>query len=125
MMQSAGIATPMFEQLRSRGIQLCIDDFGTGYSSLSYLHRFPIDTLKIDRSFISNLDEEGSSLELIETIVALSRILGLEAVAEGVETAEQLETVRRLGSSFAQGYGISVPLPADGAEQFIRDGRRW
>jgi diguanylate cyclase (GGDEF)-like protein/PAS domain S-box-containing protein len=125
MMQSAGAASTAFEELRSRGIQLCIDDFGTGYSSLSYLHRFPIDTLKIDRSFISNLGEEGSSLELIETIVALSRILGLEAVAEGVETPEQLETVRRLGSSFAQGYGISIPLPADGAEQFIRDGRRW
>jgi EAL domain-containing protein (putative c-di-GMP-specific phosphodiesterase class I) len=111
--------------LRSRGIQLCIDDFGTGYSSLSYLHRFPIDTLKIDRSFISNLDEEGSSIELIETIVALSRILGLEAVAEGVETPEQLEMVRRLGSSFAQGYGISVPLPAERAEQLIWDGKRW
>jgi diguanylate cyclase (GGDEF)-like protein/PAS domain S-box-containing protein len=125
MMQSAGAASTTFEDLRSRGIQLCIDDFGTGYSSLSYLHRFPIDTLKIDRSFINNLDEEGSSLELIETIVALSRILGLEAVAEGVETPEQLETVRRLGSSFAQGYLISVPLPADGVEQLIRDGRRW
>jgi EAL domain-containing protein (putative c-di-GMP-specific phosphodiesterase class I) len=110
MMQSAGAASTTFEELRAR-IQLCIDDFGTGYSSLSYLHRFPIDTLKIDRSFISNLDEEGSSLELIETIVALSRILGLEAVAEGVETPEQLETVRRLGSSFAQGYGISVRSP--------------
>jgi EAL domain-containing protein (putative c-di-GMP-specific phosphodiesterase class I) len=125
MMQNAATASTMFEGLRARGIQLCIDDFGTGYSSLSYLHRFPIDTLKIDRSFVSGLDQEGSSRELIETIVALSRILGLEAVAEGVETQEQLEMVRRLGSSFAQGYGISVPLPAEGAEQLIRDGRRW
>ncbi len=125
MMQNAATASAVFEQLRSRGIQLCIDDFGTGYSSLSYLHRFPIDTLKIDRSFVSGRDGEGSSLELIQTIVALSRILGLEAVAEGVETDEQLAMVRQLGSSFAQGYGISVPLAADAAQQLIRDGKRW
>ncbi|HSL69413.1 MAG TPA: EAL domain-containing protein [Longimicrobiales bacterium] len=125
MMQSATTASTMLDDLRRRGIQLCIDDFGTGYSSLSYLHRFPIDTLKIDRSFISRVDEEGSSLQLIETIVALSRTLGLEAIAEGVETPEQLEMVRRLGSGFAQGYQISMPLPAADAEALIRGGKRW
>ncbi|MGH7459979.1 MAG: putative bifunctional diguanylate cyclase/phosphodiesterase [Longimicrobiales bacterium] len=125
VMQNATAAAAMLAALRLRGIRVCIDDFGTGYSSLSYLHAFPIDTLKIDKSFISTVDEEGSSIELIETIVALSRILGMEAVAEGVETPQQLELVRRLGSGFAQGYQISHPLPAAEAESLIRLGTRW
>lgn len=125
VMENATAAADMLSALRERGIRLCIDDFGTGYSSLSYLHAFPIDTLKIDKSFIATVDEEGSSVELIETIVALSRILGMEAVAEGVETPHQLELVRRLGSGFAQGYQISYPLPAAQAEELIRSGKRW
>jgi predicted signal transduction protein with EAL and GGDEF domain len=125
VMQNATAAAQMLSALRQRGIRIGIDDFGTGYSSLSYLHAFPIDTLKIDRSFISTVDEQGRSLELIETIVALSRILGMEAVAEGVETPHQLELVRRLGSGFAQGYQISHPLPAALAEDLVRTGKRW
>ena len=125
VMQNAATVSKTLAELRSRGIQLCIDDFGTGYSSLSYLHSFPIDSLKIDRSFISTLDHEGSSLELIETIVVLSRILGMESVAEGVETREQLELVRRLGSRFAQGYHFSHPLPAGDALDLIHDPRNW
>ena len=125
VMSNAQTSTQMLRHLRDRGVRLCIDDFGTGYSSLSYLHSFPVDTLKIDRSFISTVDEEGSTVELIETIVALSRILGMEAVAEGVETAHQLEMVRRLGSNYAQGYHLSVPLRPDDAEAMIRAGKTW
>jgi diguanylate cyclase (GGDEF)-like protein/PAS domain S-box-containing protein len=125
MMQNATAAAGMLVALRSRGIRVCIDDFGTGYSSLSYLYAFPIDTLKIDKSFISTVDEEGSSVELIETIVALSRILGMQAVAEGVETPHQLELVRRLGAGFAQGHHLSHPLPAAEAEMLVRSGKCW
>ena len=125
VMSNAHTSTEMLRSLRDRGVRLCIDDFGTGYSSLSYLHSFPVDTLKIDRSFISTVDEQGSTVELIETIVALSRILGMEAVAEGVETAQQLEMVRRLGSNYAQGYHLSVPLDPEAAGGLIRAGRTW
>lgn len=125
LMQNASTVSQMLAELRARGVKLCIDDFGTGYSSLSYLQSFPIDSLKIDRSFISAIDDESSSLELIETIVALSRILGMEAVAEGVESREQLEAVRRLGSRFAQGYHFSHPLPASEALCLVRDQRSW
>ena len=113
------------QSLKERGIGLCIDDFGTGYSSLSYLNSFPIDTLKIDRSFVSQVDHDGSSLELIETIVALSRVLGMSAVAEGVETPEQLELVRRLGSHYAQGYYFAVPLDIRQAEELLLENLVW
>jgi EAL domain-containing protein (putative c-di-GMP-specific phosphodiesterase class I) len=117
--------TVMLNGLKERGIGLCIDDFGTGYSSLSYLNSFPIDTLKIDRSFVSQVDHDGSSLELIETIVALSRALGMHAVAEGVETPEQLELVRRLGSQYAQGFFFAVPLAARQAEELLLENLVW
>ena len=115
----------MLQQLRSRGIFLCIDDFGTGYSSLSYLQRFPVNTLKIDRSFVNQIDDDSNSIDLIETIVTLSRALGMSAVAEGIETPQQLELVRRLGSQMAQGYFLSTPLPGDAAEHLLKNGTAW
>jgi diguanylate cyclase (GGDEF)-like protein/PAS domain S-box-containing protein len=100
--------------LRDRGIRLCIDDFGTGTSSLGHLHRFPIDTLKIDRSFVSQIGFSGNSVRLVETIVALSHTLGLASLAHGVETREQLEFLRQLGPEFAQGFLFSAPrTPAE------------
>jgi diguanylate cyclase (GGDEF)-like protein/PAS domain S-box-containing protein len=125
IMHEAPQAAAMLHALKARGIGLCIDDFGTGYSSLSYLNSFPIDTLKIDRSFVAQVDEDGSSIELIETIVALSRILGMSAVAEGVETPEQLELVRRLGSQYAQGFYFAVPLDIAAAEAMLRTAPIW
>ena len=125
VMRDAQQAIEMLQQLRARGIFLCIDDFGTGYSSLSYLQRFPVNTLKIDRSFVSQIDEDSSSVDLIETIVTLSRVLGMSAVAEGIETAEQLELVRRLGSGLAQGYYFSTPVPSDEAEAILARGEDW
>jgi EAL domain-containing protein (putative c-di-GMP-specific phosphodiesterase class I) len=100
------------DALQRKGIKLAIDDFGVGYSSLSYLKRFPIDTLKIDQSFIKNLTEQK---EVVRTILALAKELGLDAVAEGVETAEQLACLRGLGCQLAQGYFFARPVLADEA----------
>jgi diguanylate cyclase (GGDEF)-like protein/PAS domain S-box-containing protein len=111
--------------LRARGIQLCIDDFGTGYSSLSYLHAFPVDTLKIDRSFVSQIGFPGSNPRLVETIIAMSRNLGMDTVAEGVETKEQLDFLRKLGPLFAQGYYFSKPMPPDGVGELLRSNPVW
>lgn len=104
--------------MRNAGFRFCIDDFGTGYSSLSYLHKLPINGLKIDRSFISGLDR-GEGPELVSTIVSLARSLGMYAVAEGVETAAQLSSVKMLGPKYVQGFFLSHPLlPAD-AENMV------
>jgi diguanylate cyclase (GGDEF)-like protein/PAS domain S-box-containing protein len=125
VMQNAAQAAAMLEQLRNRGIHLCMDDFGTGYSSLSYLNSFPIDTLKIDRSFINRVDEDSSAVDLIETMVGLSRVLGMSAVAEGIETREQLELVRRLGAPLAQGFYLSLPLEHEAASRLIETATTW
>lgn len=103
-------------RLRKSGIALSIDDFGTGYSSLSYLKRFPVCTLKIDRSFVSDLAGGGTDVTLVRTIVAMAHALGLGVVAEGVETLGQLEALKALGCEVAQGYlfGAAVPAPAFG-----------
>ena len=103
-------------ELKGRNIRLSIDEFGTGYSSLSYLHRFPLDTLKIDRSFVSRLgavengDGGGQPLQIVRAIVTLAHNLGLNAIAEGVETAEQLAQLRELDCELAQGYWFSKPF---------------
>jgi EAL domain-containing protein (putative c-di-GMP-specific phosphodiesterase class I) len=101
----------VLEALRDRGARLSLDDFGTGYSSLSYLKRFPLDTLKIDRSFISELDAARDTAALVATIVSMARTLDLDVVAEGVETEEQLRRLRELGCDRAQGFLLARPLP--------------
>lgn len=98
----------ILKKLQEKGIRLCIDDFGTGYSSLSRLHEFPIDTLKIDRSFVKRLDTEAS--EVVYTIIKLAHSLGMDVVAEGVETLEQLEKLRLFGCELGQGFLLSEPL---------------
>ncbi len=107
--------------LKSLGVRLSIDDFGTGYSSLAYLERFPVDSLKMDRSFIAGLTAENPKAPLAEAVIGLGRILGLRVVAEGIETKEQLEQLRLLGCSLGQGYHISYPLPAADFERYLRD----
>jgi len=97
--------------LKGLGVRLSIDDFGTGYSSLAYLERFPVDSLKMDRSFIAGLGHENSKSPLAEAVIGLGRILGLRVVAEGIETKEQWERLRTLGCGLGQGYHISYPLP--------------
>jgi EAL domain-containing protein (putative c-di-GMP-specific phosphodiesterase class I) len=115
VMENADTATAMLKQLKSLGIQLSIDDFGTGYSSLSYLHQFPIDTLKIDRSFINGIDVDGENLEIVRTIVTLAWNLGMDVIAEGVETNKQLSQVKALQCEYAQGYFFSPAVDADAA----------
>ena len=106
----------------SSGVQLAIDDFGTGYSSLSYLHRFPIDSLKIDRSFVSEMGGQGEPSEIVRAIVNLAHNLGLDVIAEGVETQAQLDHLTTLGCDYGQGYLFSVPMAADAATALVITG---
>ena len=119
VMENVETAISMLKQLRALGVQLAMDDFGTGYSSLSYLHRFPINTLKIDRSFITRMVENNENAEIVRTISGLAQNLGMDVVAEGVETREQLEILRALGCKYGQGYFFSKPLDTPSAEAFI------
>jgi diguanylate cyclase (GGDEF)-like protein len=100
----------VLKQLKSMGIQLCIDDFGTGYSSLSRLHEFPIDTLKIDMSFVTRIGKENGGEEMIQTIISLGRSLGMSTVAEGIDTTEKLKQLQDLGCDFGQGFLFSKPV---------------
>jgi diguanylate cyclase (GGDEF)-like protein len=113
VLMKEGDAVTVLEALRASGARLALDDFGTGYSSLSYLKRFPLETLKVDRSFVSGLGEDQEDSALVATIVAMARTLGLEVVAEGVETEEQLKRLRELGCDRAQGYLLARPQAPD------------
>jgi diguanylate cyclase (GGDEF)-like protein/PAS domain S-box-containing protein len=115
----------LMEELRARGIRVCMDDFGTGYSSLSYLHKFRVDSLKIDMSFVRALTDPTGRTEVARTILTLARSLGLSAVAEGVETEAQLARLRELGCPEAQGYFIAPPLDVPSAEALLRQNKRW
>ncbi|MDW3687645.1 EAL domain-containing protein [Cupriavidus sp. CV2] len=108
-------------QLRDLGVRISIDDFGTGYSSLSYLHRFPLDILKIDRSFVAQLDRGEEGLQIVQTIMSLARNLGIEVVAEGTETSRHVEHLRALGCDFGQGYFFSRPLESEDVSTLLRE----
>ena len=123
IMEDAQIVTQRLLELRKLGVRLGLDDFGTGYSSLSYLHRFPLDTLKIDRSFVARLLEDGENREIVRTIVTLGKNLGMDVVAEGVEEFQQVEDLRGLDCQHAQGYLFARPLPADEAIQALRNAK--
>ena len=120
MMDQGEETIAKLEQLRARNIQLSIDDFGQGYSSLSYLHRFPVNTLKIDRTFVEQMSLGGQNFEIIRTIIILAHALDMNVVAEGVETHEQMSMLKQLGCEYAQGYFFSRPIIAAAAEQMIR-----
>lgn len=124
VMENAETATSRFRQLRALGVELSIDDFGTGYSSLSYLHRFPVNYLKIDRSFVSRMAEEKDNAEIVRTIVTLARNLNMEVIAEGIESPEQFERLRALGCEFGQGYLFSQPLAAIDVQKLLEQGAR-
>ncbi|RZU49304.1 diguanylate cyclase/phosphodiesterase with PAS/PAC sensor(s) [Krasilnikovia cinnamomea] len=109
-------------RLKALGVRLAIDDFGTGYSSLAYLRRFPVDTLKIDRSFVERLGEQADDAALAETIVQLGESLGMSTVAEGVEEYGQLAALREMGCNEAQGFYFSHPVPADEAHRLLLEG---
>jgi EAL domain-containing protein (putative c-di-GMP-specific phosphodiesterase class I) len=112
IMDNAEMAIALTKELRSRQIQISIDDFGTGYCSLGYLHHFPVDTLKIDRCFVNQIQGGNRNYQVVNTIIALSNQLELAVIAEGIETTQQLEWLQQLGCQFGQGYLFSKPLPA-------------
>ncbi len=125
LIDSPESALAIFEQLRSRRIQLSLDDFGTGYSSLSYLHRFAMDSLKIDRSFTSKIDASRKNLDIIQAIISLSHNLGMEVIAEGIETMSQLEQLRALGCDRGQGNYFAPALSAAAAAELLRQPACW
>lgn len=119
VMENAEEVTHILQELKARGFHLSIDDFGTGYSSLSYLHSFPFDTLKIDRSFVGKMSVDVKSLEIIRTIILLAHNLGMNLVAEGIETVEQLQQLQSLQCEKGQGYLFSKPLDREAAEKWL------
>ena len=115
----------VLNQLRDRGVRLSIDDFGTGYSSLAYLRRLPVQEVKVDRSFVDGLDYDPGCEAIVSAVIGLGRALGLQTVAEGVENAAQLERLRTLGCSGAQGFYFAEALPAADLTALLRDGVTW
>jgi EAL domain-containing protein (putative c-di-GMP-specific phosphodiesterase class I) len=111
VMHDAERLVAMLDEFKRIGVQMSVDDFGTGYSSLSYLKRFPVDRLKIDRSFVQDLASDSDDATIVRTIIALGHNLGLRVVAEGVETAEQSDFLRQNDCDEAQGYFFGRPVP--------------
>ena len=118
-MENAEHTIHVLNELKRIGVQLSIDDFGTGYSSLSYLHRLPFDTLKIDRTFVSRVDDKGENSEVLQTIISLAKNLKMRVIAEGIETESQLAVLRNLGCDFGQGYLLAKPQSRENAEKLL------
>jgi EAL domain-containing protein (putative c-di-GMP-specific phosphodiesterase class I) len=121
LMENQDKAAAILNDLRDQGVRLAIDDFGTGYSSLAYLKHFPLDVLKIDKSFIDDIPFHQDDMEIAATIVAMGHILGFKVLAEGVETPEQLAFLREKGCDLYQGYIKSKPIPAHEFVEFLSD----
>ena len=113
------------KRLRKRASHIALDDFGTGYSSLSYLQRFHYDSLKIDRSFVSQVDAPGESRAIVETILNLANSLGIGVVAEGIETADQVDHLRKMQCPHGQGFWFSRPLSVPAAEELMASSPSW
>jgi EAL domain-containing protein (putative c-di-GMP-specific phosphodiesterase class I) len=111
-------------KLREMGVRIAMDDFGTGYSSLSYLQTFPFDKIKIDRSFVEGIPAAAGSLNIVRAVAAMAKGLGMHTTAEGVETQEQLETVKLEGCTEVQGFLLSRPLPAGEIQQLLSSARK-
>jgi diguanylate cyclase (GGDEF)-like protein/PAS domain S-box-containing protein len=120
LMENTEIAIDILSQLRERRIGISIDDFGTGYSSLSYLHRLPVDTLKIDRSFVIRMSEDRENLAIVEAVITLAHHLGVNVVAEGIETQEHLDRLTHLQCEYGQGYFFAKPLDRERAECYLQ-----
>ena len=125
VMQNAEQVIDVLNRIRELGVRLSIDDFGTGYSSLSYLHRFPIDTLKIDRSFVGAMEDGTENGEIVRTVIALAKALKLNVIAEGIESIHQLHQLRNLGCEYGQGFLFSRPISASDAATLLADNGRW
>lgn len=124
-MSNADRTIDILTKLKTIGVQLSIDDFGTGYSSLSYLHRLPFDTLKIDRSFVYQVGENGENSQILQTIISLAKNLKMRVIAEGIETESQLQLLQNLGCDYGQGYLFSKPLPKDEMENLLYKRHIW
>jgi diguanylate cyclase (GGDEF)-like protein len=125
VMENAEMAARLLKRLKALGVQLSIDDFGTGYSSLSYLHRFPVNTLKIDRSFVGRIGEAAENIEIVRTVISLAENMGMEVVAEGIETLSQLAQLRKLKCQYGQGYLFSRPVDAQSVSAWISKKPHW
>jgi EAL domain-containing protein (putative c-di-GMP-specific phosphodiesterase class I) len=125
VMDNAEAAIEVLRQIQRLGVQLSIDDFGTGYSNLSYLHRFPIDTLKVDRAFVSTMEDGTENGEIVKTVIALAKALRLSVIAEGIESIHQMHQLRILGCHYGQGFLFSRPVPVNEATRILEDPSRW
>jgi EAL domain-containing protein (putative c-di-GMP-specific phosphodiesterase class I) len=112
-------SSQQMRKLRALGLSIAIDDFGTGYSSLSYMHCLPVDTIKIDQSFVSDIGAKATSLPVVRTIVTLAHQLGLAVVAEGVETEDQLQALREIDCDMVQGFLLQRPAPASALDDVL------
>ena len=127
-MEDGPAALGTLHELKALGVKLIVDDFGVGYSSLSYLKSFPLDCLKIDRSFVESLEElreEPQNQEVVKAIIGLAHTLDLDIVAEGIESAIQCARLQALGCEMGQGNYFSVPLSAEAAGAFLAEDPRW
>jgi EAL domain-containing protein (putative c-di-GMP-specific phosphodiesterase class I) len=122
LMDNPAMAEEVLKQLKILGTKVCIDDFGTGYSSLSYLQRFPIDVVKVDRSFIDGVEGNLDSQAIVRTVFTLGQSLGLKVVAEGVETPDQLAFLEREGCRYVQGFLFYKPLSAGEVDELLSGG---
>jgi EAL domain-containing protein (putative c-di-GMP-specific phosphodiesterase class I) len=109
----------VLRKLKDLGVSIAVDDFGTGYSNLAYLKRFPVDWLKVDKSFVDGLGENPEDTAIVEAVISLGRAMGMQTVAEGIETTGQADLLRTLGCELGQGYYFSEPLPAHEAYAFL------
>jgi EAL domain-containing protein (putative c-di-GMP-specific phosphodiesterase class I) len=121
IMENTVFSTDILKKLRALGVEVQMDDFGTGYSSLGVLHQFPLDTLKVDRTFISQMDTGEEKIAFVRTIVNLAHDLGMDVIAEGVETAEQVDQLKALRCKYAQGNYFSKSVDNEAAERLMRE----
>ena len=119
MIDSVERALDRIEEVRKLGIMVAIDDFGTGYSSLSYLNSFPANLLKIDKSFIDVMNQAESNKKYVASIISIGHVLGLEVISEGVESEDQLETLKEIGCDYIQGFIWGRPMPPEEAAKLI------
>lgn len=127
LLEEPDAAIDVLEALRALGTQIYLDDFGTGYSSFRYLHRFPVQAVKLDRSFVRGVEADVRNSAIVHTMITIAETLGLDVVAEGVETAAELSLLQGAGCPLGQGFLFSRPLPASDVRAAIRaePGVRW
>jgi EAL domain-containing protein (putative c-di-GMP-specific phosphodiesterase class I) len=125
LMDKTSTTAAVITQVRDLGLHVCLDDFGTGYSCMSYLHSFPIDTLKIDRAFVSRMCTDTQSAAIVRTIMTLAHHLGMDVVAEGIEFPQQFLDLKALGCEYAQGHFVAAPLDSQAVEALLAADPQW